>query len=752
MRTKIAAGRGLAWFLVWFLAGALTVGAQKGPENTLTQLPQDHEYQRVLRAHLATLTEKDFDHGVQAKLPLDAPPPAGDADYAYRQYLLTLMQQPLVGSKRGTPAVNAPPGLFVLSAFETAKGVMQLPVWPETLISFVQWDYPGNLYRHSRALKLRAYVAAATWLVLFHQFAEQNDGKVPPPIRPDWHGYNPVFFAAPYPGFKDVLPPPVQRAYETGLKLVGERILAWGVRGESCENDLMAPLGLVYISRAIGDAAFTKAVEERTRLICSDPQYCHPAGYWVERGGPDFGFGGAANLYAVWVALLTDWPFARDAVARSYRLRGHLILPEPDGWRVGPSHFCARLSSPVASDQFACDGARDFAATMVTDEAAQFVSLPAAAELAGAAGKRAHMYNEQLGENPRVVENGVARYIRNDEIANAYPWKLRMWMTYNFPISLNPGYECYRPGAYAHRQALERAKSPLLQSPFLRGENFVREFTGAFVVARQPGYAAILHTGPIGDQRPDDNKAQFKGPLGLSGGQLSAFWTPTAGAIILGQRAGMSYDKSFDVLDAWRTWPNHAVSGVTAGGVFFTSARIVQPTVTTEVKGPRATVQVGGTIPAAIVGQAATLAGKYDYTRTFQLDEGGVHVATTVSGAGPDVIAELYEVLPVNLRDVEKQPKATPTTIEFRVGGQWAPATDQFAAQVQAVRLTRFTGAVLVTFDQPQRVKLAPAEWADTWFTKATARNVLIDLRAGAPPAPLTAVARVAYRLAPAAP
>jgi hypothetical protein len=45
-----------------------------------------------------------------------------------------------------------------------------------------------------------------------------------------------------------------------------------------------------------------------------------------------------------------------------------------------------------------------------------------------------------------------------------------MWMSYNFPISQNPGYEFYRKGVYAHRQELEKQNSPLLKSPFLRGE------------------------------------------------------------------------------------------------------------------------------------------------------------------------------------------------------------------------------------------------------------------------------------------
>jgi len=393
--------------------------------------------------------------------------------------------------------------------------------------------------------------------------------------------------------------------------------------------------------------------------------------------------------------------------------------------------------------------------------------MPTPDVLKAAPGRRAYEFNGDIGENPRVTENGVTRYMNNDEIKNAYPWKLRMWMTYNFPVSLNPAYEFYRKGAFAHRQELEKKNSPLLKSPFLRGENFIRAFEKDFTVARQPGFAAILHTGPVGTQSPDDNKAQFKGPMGLGGGQLSAFWTPEAGSVILGLRRWMSYDKAFDLLEEWRTWPNHSVSGVTAAGKVFTSARCARPEVESDIKGNGATVKVTGALVAmkVIKDPAATdpanardqmydggLDGRITYARTFSIDDRGVSVETTLSGDGKDSIAELYEVLPVYLRDAERQPKATPTAIEFRVGGTWAPATDQYTDKVQAVRLTRFTGAVVVTFTRPRRMKLSPAVWEDTGFTKSTCRNVLIDLlENGDKPGVVKDARKVAYRIEPAA-
>lgn len=149
------ANRWLLTVALLFITFPLQAHAQKGPETTLTKLPQDHDYQRTLHKFMASLTAKDFTHGVTEPIPLDKATNT-DPEYLYRQHILNLMHQPLIGNKRGTPAVTAPPSVFLLSSIETPKGVMPPPVWAETLTSFIHWDYQGNLYRNNRALKLRA--------------------------------------------------------------------------------------------------------------------------------------------------------------------------------------------------------------------------------------------------------------------------------------------------------------------------------------------------------------------------------------------------------------------------------------------------------------------------------------------------------------------------------------------------------------------------------------------------------------------
>ena len=207
---------------------------------------------------------------------------------------------------------------------------------------------------------------------------------------------------------------------------------------------------------------------------------------------------------------------------------------------------------------------------------------------------------------------------------------------------------------------------------------------------------------------------------------------------------------------------------MTTGGKIFTSARILLPWISGDIKDHSASVKVGGSLvalttvkdPEATDKDKArdlvydgTLEGKIEYARTLAIDSKGVSIETTLSGDGKDVAAELYETFPVFLRDPGIDGKDTPnTTIEFQTGGNWAPATDAFTQGVKAVRITRYTGAVAITFDKPRRVKLSPAEWKDVFLSAANCRNVMVDmLENDDKPAPVKDAKKFGYRIEPVA-
>lgn len=707
----------------------------KAPDKIRTTLPDQHPYQQVLRKHLASLTEKDFTHGVTEKIQVVPADP--DPEFQYRNHLLTLMPQPLVGTKRGAPAVNAPPRLFTLASIERPEGVHTPPVWPEPLIAFVNWKYPGNPYYHNRALKLRAFVKCTIQLVMMDDQLEHHPERGG--SRADWFGNQLIILAQPYPGFKDVLPADVQKAYETGLRRMGERVFEWGPEGEEPNLEIVSVLGLWYTSQALRDAAFARAAEAYARRICTDPRFFHQAGFFLDNRGIDVGYQGMTNFFLNGIALASDWPFAKDVVDRCYRLRAHLCLPEPEGGFVGPSHFNSRTSSDAWGDQWEWGGARDHAAALATEHALYLTKALTPEELRNAPARRAGGFQQALGENPV----GKGGFLKNEQI-DSHLWRWSLWQSFNFPGTINFGHEHYPIGAYQKLHELQKNNSPLLKSPFLREQNFVRDFAKAFTVARQPTYAAIVHSGPIGWPGIEDGTFKFAGPLGFGGGQLSAFWTPDTGAVLLGRRGGNSWDKTFDHVEDWRAWPIHAVSGCKHDGKVFTSARIRQPDVASDVRDNKGSVEVSGVLPHEQLGQGKVLEGRLTCTRTFKLEADAVHIETRLHATGQDKIVELYETLPVFIHAF---PKAPQTSVSFQVNGQWQPAATEFVEGVQAIKLSRSKGDVHITFDRPQRLKLGSA-WTDTYLSRAKCQNIQIDLLQGTTPQVVHGNLALSYRIA----
>ena len=716
-------------------------------------LPQAQEYQRVLRTYMATLTEKDFDTGVTEKI--GVPPVNPDKEYQYRQFILATQQGPHVGGKRGIPAVNAPSLNFLLTTIEGPKAVIMPPVWVEALGTFIAWDSPGNVYRDNKALKMRAFVTATVKLMMIDNHLDVNAASGI--TRADWNGYNVIMASSAYPVFKGVLPAEVQKAYETGLLRLARKVLAKGPVGAEPDSEMSAAVGAWYVANATKDAEFAKEAEAYAKKLCTDPRYFHPAGFWVEAGGLDVGFGGMGNFWATWLALASDWPFAKEAVAKAYRLKSHLTFPEPDGSVTGPAAFNSRLGSPASEDQWDWEGTRERAALMITDEAAPMVKLPGDDELSKSVERRTAMFHDHLYgglRNAPYMKEGTRqdRYLENDEIRGS-TWR---WSVFpngqNYPVEVSPGYEFYRKGAYAHLAKLKAENSPLLKSPYLREGDFTRNLGDAFISVKHKSFAALVHVGPVSDPAPTDLMAFYAGPLGFGGGQLSAFWTPEAGSALLGRRGGFAMHGAtpvfHDKIDEWRTWPLHAVSGATADGKFFTSGRIAKPQVSIETAPDATVAKVSGVIPQTFISQPGGLTGTLQYARSFRIDDKGVRVETAVTGDGKDSIAELYETLPVYHRDAKAQPGVGSAVIEFQSGGSWSAGTESWSEKVQAVRITRFKGSVVVTFETPRRVKLSPKDWADNFLSRATCRNVLIDLlENGDKATTLKGEKKVAYRV-----
>ncbi|MBM4067674.1 MAG: hypothetical protein FJ271_01830 [Planctomycetes bacterium] len=651
-------------------------GQYKHAQLPLKHLPQDHAYQRELRSYLMSLREKDL---IVERREFKISTPV-DPEEQFRLWLLTL-NTPQVG------AATLPASAFLLHAIEGHKGLAMpaMPADSQMLAWLANWDQPGNPQRGSPALKRRALVLAIVDLVMLDYLYEHAPQGAD---RADFLGGNLIWIGYSCMVGRDLLPAATRAALDTGLKKHMDRLAKWGPRGAMTDMDLFAPVGMWYVAKALGTPEAKRLAESYSKRLFTEERFFHPAGYFVDVGCFDTSYNGISLYFATWTALASEWSFAREAVDRAHRLRAHLCLPDPDGQQFGPSHMSSRTSADPPRDQWNFPH-RPYAAAMVTDEALPLAPLPSAEALRAAPG-RLNAYFDGLFTKPRKLQPS--------------PWMETHWSGYlNFP------HEHYPKGHYARRLQLQKTSAPLTTPLYQRDERFLREFDRAFVIARHDDFAAVIHTGPVRGW-----------PYGFGGGQLSAFWTPAGGASVLGRRRGMQGPVT-DALEEWRTWPTHAVSGITMDGEFLTSNAIKQPRVQTTKKGMDAIVQVEGDIPAKDAKTAPA------YQRRFAISRAGVTVTTTLKTRAPAQFKELRETLPLFLHE-EAQVKNAGVKIEFQVQDRWMQAVARPVADVKAVRVQRLKGGMLLTFDRPRTVEVSPRNWTDGYQTRATCRTLLVGL------------------------
>ena len=674
-------------------------------------LPQDHPYQQELRAFMETLKAEDFEPDRSEVKVIES---SNNPEEMFRTWLL-VKDMPRVGRKRSAPSVNLPSEQLVLSSIESEKGVVKPWVWPEPATWLANWRYPGNPYRQSKAIKLRAFVTSAVDMIMMDRMQETEPEKGG--NRSDYFAPHLAMYGYTYSGIKEALPEKAGAAFETGLKKLARRLIAWGPKAEETHFELLSAVGLWYACAATDDRELDREAERYVRQFFTTERFFNPAGYFTDQGGFDSNFNGMSLYFATWLAMASDWKFIRGPVEQAWRLRAYLCLPDPDGYVTGPSHFNTRTTTCPWRDEWHWPH-RQKSAAMLTDEAAHLMSLPAAETLRAAPAALAGELTAQLRENPGY---------RPPEKLVSSLWKFRIWPNIAYFAMVNYAYDHYMKGFYSRRLKLEKKQSPLLKMPFRRKANFVRAFEKDFLVGKWSEFGVILHTGQVSGPA-GKGYYEYPGPYGFGGGALSAFWTPKTGSVILGRRGGMGYEKNFDKIEDWRLWPTHAVSGMKADEKVFSSALLRKPAVDYDLKGSQATVRVTGTIPAVNFAQGKVLEGRVDYSRTFQLNSGRLQVETAVKGYVQDKVSELYEIIPVFLGDLSKQKETPPTTIGVQVGGKWRTATAEYREKVTSIRLKRFEGAVTIKFDRPRRVKLSPQDWRATYMTKVACRNILIDL------------------------
>jgi len=724
------------------------------PAVTAAELPQDHEYQRILRSYLATLTEQDF------TVPL-APITYRDTwlqndDDLYRMWVLAQRMPRTTGLRLAArcftlPMIEQPDGIHMRAGGRGSFRIPGLAVDPMDLCWWSTWNFRGNPYFDSRAVRNRAFTIAAVDMMMLDKLHESGAHWVNNARRSDFLGGTLIWLAYVHVHTKSHLPPDVRRAYETGLEKLFSRLEEWGPTRVNDNMDTTALVAAAYMMQAIGTDSF----EDRARAHCRRVLgVFHPAGMVRDAGGLEASYNGIALFNLAWAAAVTNWPELLEMQRRAMVLKGLLTMPEPDGRNYwGPSHFNTRTGADSANDQWSFPQ-RDLAIAMREPEGAYL-----------ACGGRFGRQSRWAVPEPRAMTDAIVKSISvlnrdgwSPSAAEFPEWVPTWWSSGGF----NYAFDNYVPGSYDRMRRLVHTQDPLVVPPLERaGNSFVRVFPedrdesvtahdrDAFAVARFPRYAAVVYTGPIGRH----------GYMNFAGGALSAYWTPAAGTAILGRSGNpVKSETNPQTWQSWRSWPSHAVSGQTASGEAFSSARLRRraATVTYDVRDDGILVTIEGPIgrdhDRGRATQNGCIVGDVCYSRRIGMGERGVAVESSIRGDGKDLVTELVEVIPLALFDPTRQstrpaagpPKLPPYRVVFESGSRTFAAGEEFSDEVEAVVIQRFDGRVRIRFGEPQRVRLNTI-WEDDYQSRMAIRNLMIDLmRGNSGPQPLVS-GSVAY-------
>ena len=709
------------------------------------QLPQDHAYQVTLRDYLSTISLADVE---VALTPVEYNESYFTSDdHVHANWLLMEDYGRKLTVNMDGLRVDA--SHFVLTNIER-DGQVYMRVGrnsgfmdPINTAWWATWDYAGNPHHNSNAVKLRAFVAAAVDMMMADQNLENSSANA----RSDYVGGYLTRYAYIYYVVKDILPEDVQAAYETGLLKFFDRIETYYPKGSGGGNMEMYQLpGLWYTAEALDSDDLRNRALARALYVLEEIMI--GGGYYHKHGGDgiDLSYEGINHHFLAWAALLYDNAEITSYVTKTAALKAGQTLPEPTGHFYGPSNFNTGTAPGQPNDQWS-SLQRENAMAMITPESRYLLWTGRSWPDWYKTGVLSVM------EMQDDIESAFSR--RNDPATTELTWSWvspldkapEIWGAEHWLNGIPIAAVKYPTGFYDEIANLQATNHSDTQVPVLREENFIETYGEAFLVARTDSYGAIIHTG-------NTVQTWAQGVPGLAGGGLSAYWTAGSGSVILGRSRGTQNTDSdeWEGERGWQSWAVHAISGTNQSGQPFSSARHRFPEVSRHVySADSAHVTVEGMIGQHDDGRSApdgAIQGQVNYERTFDVQNSGLTITSSITSDGSDQVSELWEMIPMFLSDTQQD--VSDAILEFKIDGEWTPATTSLQANVSAVRTTRFDTAIDVVFAQPRKVKLAPAVWtADKVSSRV--QNVMVDLLEQDGPVSMPASSHVQYTIRSAA-
>ncbi len=587
------------------------------------------------------------------------------------------------------------------------------------------WDRPWNPYFHDPRVANRAAVISILTLVMIReQIHYDNAGEAgcrQPPAGPPHtgsQGFSLTFNAYTYSQVAQALPEDVRKAWGDGLRWFAT--LLGNTRPSGPENmRLSTPVGISYTGLALQDESFKQLAETAMDKLL-ESEYSQ-AGYIRDGGVPDGSYNGISlhRLAEYWA--ISQSPRILDVIRRSYELKNYLVLPEPSGGTLSPSHFNARCADGFDSDQY---------------QGREVMLLPQLPEAAWFA--RKHWPQDLTSDAvSKLVERNLNRF--DDRVPGAGPWGIGKGTEsrpHGWGRVLALPYLLYHSGEPDKVDLLiEQNDSPVI----LKENSYTKSFGGEFYVVRRPGYAAVFYTGPA---VPSDNGAtNYRAMLedeggymmGFGGGGLSAFWTPEAGSLLLGRMTGMEgyqrrkklVGKTTYVIGGWRDWLVNQIVGETKDGKILTSSRVANPRSRLVNDGSR--LEIKGEIPGTLRRQGEITKAKVSYNRSYEFQDDGIVCHLEVSSSLPLEMKSLYETLPLVLSTGRTE--KGPLDLRFLdANGETIAEVDGRVPGVRTLEMRRHNGSARIEFPMPITISLASEAALSRQVSFVRGKTLLVEL------------------------
>lgn len=589
--------------------------------------------------------------------------------------------------------------MFQDASHNLQAGQLWLPSHPTTanfLALAYSLDEPWNPYRGDKAIALRAAVISLVDLLaqaensFYYSSPESTkDGRKYGFAHPGQMGFTITFSAFTLLKVKDALPPEVVKAWTDALIWLAEGTNTVKPMGPQ-NMRLSLPVAYYYCYLATGQERFKELSEEWQAKVMYGPEWSPAGHYWEGTGrGPDGSYNGIALHRLAEMYSISKDPKILEMLRKAYRLKAYLTLVEPDGRRLGATHFNDRDPGSFADDQFA---GREIQFALEVPDAVPFL-----------AGRRGVWPNEIDATRLRqAIEK--AHLKPSERVLGAHGWGLAPGYhdaPHQWGMAATMPYFLYQQDTAALLQAC--AEGPKL--PILAKENFTENFNDEFIVARRPGYHITLYAGRItATDRGETNLAgMFGGKAGnfngFGGGGISSFWTPAAGTLLIGRHSACEgYERgqfTTRFAPGWQDWTNNHIVGKTLEDKILTSARVAQPALAHETHGAVETFIISGTMPNQLPKQGPICDANVSYTRRFDLFPTHVEVRLDLKTNKTIEFKALYETLPMLLA-------SDTSVVLLDAKGATIPSDGvERVGAVKELQILRQGGGVRVIFETP---------------------------------------------------